>query len=234
MKFRSIALALTSFALVVSSLATNAQSFSNPSPIVINDSVPATPYPSNISVSGVTSTSNRVTVTLNGFSHTYSNDLNIVLVSPSGQKAALVGRVGGGNNYTGGNYTFDDTAASIVTGDGFGNIPPGSYLASGGSINLTAPGPAGPYGSSLDALGTSVNGTWSLYVADQVGADIGQITGGWTLNIAANITCASEGYTGTKLEWCKNICERGYTGSTLQMWIRRWIDRYRILPYCAI
>jgi len=47
-------------------------------------------------------------------------------------------------------------------------------------------------------------------------------------------TCASEGYTGTKLEWCKNICERGYTGSTLNMWIRRWIDRYRILPYCAI
>jgi hypothetical protein len=47
-------------------------------------------------------------------------------------------------------------------------------------------------------------------------------------------TCASEGYTGTKLEWCKNICERGYTGATLNMWIRRWIDRYRNLPYCAV
>ena len=47
-------------------------------------------------------------------------------------------------------------------------------------------------------------------------------------------TCASEGYTGTKLEWCKNICERGYTGSTLAMWIRRWTDRYRTLPYCAV
>jgi hypothetical protein len=47
-------------------------------------------------------------------------------------------------------------------------------------------------------------------------------------------TCASEGYTGTKLEWCKNICERGYTGGTLAMWIRRWTDRYRTLPYCAL
>lgn len=47
-------------------------------------------------------------------------------------------------------------------------------------------------------------------------------------------TCASEGYTYTKLEWCKNICERGYTGSTLAMWIRRWTDRYRTLPYCAV
>jgi hypothetical protein len=48
------------------------------------------------------------------------------------------------------------------------------------------------------------------------------------------VTCASEGYTGTKLEWCKNICERGYTGATLDMWIRRWVSRYRELPYCAV
>ncbi len=46
-------------------------------------------------------------------------------------------------------------------------------------------------------------------------------------------TCASEGYTGTKLTWCKNICEMGYTGATLDMWIHRWINRYRDLPYCA-
>jgi hypothetical protein len=51
---------------------------------------------------------------------------------------------------------------------------------------------------------------------------------------APTTTCASEGYTGTKLEWCKNICERGYTGGTLAMWIRRWTDRYRTLPYCAL
>ena len=47
-------------------------------------------------------------------------------------------------------------------------------------------------------------------------------------------TCASEGYTSTKLEWCKNICERGLTGATLDIWIHRWITRYRQLPYCAV
>ena len=47
-------------------------------------------------------------------------------------------------------------------------------------------------------------------------------------------TCASEGYTGTKLTWCKNICEKGYTGATLDMWIHRWVSRYRDLPYCAV
>ena len=46
-------------------------------------------------------------------------------------------------------------------------------------------------------------------------------------------TCASEGYTGTKLTWCQNICEKGYTGSTLSAWIKRWTDKYRDLPYCA-
>jgi len=49
-----------------------------------------------------------------------------------------------------------------------------------------------------------------------------------------SITCTSSGYTGTKLTWCKNICEMGYTGATLDMWIHRWINRYRDLPYCAL
>ncbi len=25
----------------------------------------------------------------------------------------------------------------------------------------------------------------------------------------------------------------GYTGATLDIWIHRWINRYRDLPYCA-
>ena len=46
-------------------------------------------------------------------------------------------------------------------------------------------------------------------------------------------TCASEGYSGTKLAWCQNICEKGYTGKTLESWIHRWIGKYRDLPVCA-
>jgi hypothetical protein len=62
----------------------------------------------------------------------------------------------------------------------------------------------------------------------------GFAVGNFGISAGPTTTCASEGYTGTKLEWCKNICERGYTGSTLNMWIRRWIDRYRQLPYCGL
>ncbi len=55
----------------------------------------------------------------------------------------------------------------------------------------------------------------------------------WALTKPPAVTCASEGYTGTQLSWCKNICEMGYTGTTLKSWIRRWTDKYRDLPYCA-
>ena len=47
-------------------------------------------------------------------------------------------------------------------------------------------------------------------------------------------TCAGEGYTATKLLWCQNICEKGYTGTALNIWIHRWISRYRALPACAL
>ena len=46
-------------------------------------------------------------------------------------------------------------------------------------------------------------------------------------------TCASEGYTGTKLTWCKNICESELSQAALDTWIHRWVNRYRDLPYCA-
>jgi hypothetical protein len=47
-------------------------------------------------------------------------------------------------------------------------------------------------------------------------------------------SCASEGYTGMKLYYCTKVCESGYSGALLEMWLRRWNDRYRPeLPYCA-
>lgn len=51
--------------------------------------------------------------------------------------------------------------------------------------------------------------------------------------ISGGATCASEGYNGAKLTWCKNICENGLTGQVLDTWIQRWIMQYRTLPYCA-
>lgn len=46
-------------------------------------------------------------------------------------------------------------------------------------------------------------------------------------------SCATEGYTGTKLLWCQKICESDLSGKQLEAWLQRWTSRYRDLPYCA-
>ena len=55
-----------------------------------------------------------------------------------------------------------------------------------------------------------------------------------TLNYTVTTTCSNDGYKGTQLTWCRNICENGLTGATLDSWIHRWVNRYRDLPYCLV
>ncbi|MGQ9550480.1 MAG: hypothetical protein ACUVWS_17840, partial [Roseiflexus sp.] len=55
----------------------------------------ATPNPSTIEVSGVSGSIVSVVVRLNGLSHTFPDDLDIVLVGPSGQAVMLMSDVGG-------------------------------------------------------------------------------------------------------------------------------------------
>lgn len=49
-----------------------------------------------------------------------------------------------------------------------------------------------------------------------------------------SVSCVSEDYTGTKLLWCQKICETAMTPDQRQVWIHRWINRYRDLPYCLV
>src|SRR6185503_12873452 len=49
----------------------------NPTAITLNSGGAATPYPSTLAISGLTGTVNHVTVTLNGFGHTFPDDVDI-------------------------------------------------------------------------------------------------------------------------------------------------------------
>ena len=83
--------------------------------------------------------------------------------------------------------------------------------------------PNGPYDDANLCTSSNLCGGMQTYLTNLIAWSVEQVR-----------SCAKEGYAGTKLIWCQNICEKGYTGATLDMWIHRWINRYRDLPYCAI
>ncbi|HEX6624778.1 MAG TPA: M36 family metallopeptidase [Pyrinomonadaceae bacterium] len=150
---------------------------------------PANPYPSNISIAGVTGMVSKVTATITGFSHTFPGDVDILLVGPGGQKIILMSDVGGGTDAVNTTITFDDAGPAIGATVVSGTFRPTN---SGTGDVFPAPAPAAPYGSALSAFnGISPNGTWSLYVVDDAGIDAGSISGGWSLNIVtADPFCA--------------------------------------------
>jgi hypothetical protein len=141
------------------------------------------------------------------------------VVIPSGTGTLsfwLEARVSAGNPADFLAVSIDDSELFRLAGDATG--PYANYT----QVTLDVSGFADG-GAHMLKFDSTINGTGTTnFFVDDVSLDV------------ETKTCASEGYTGTKLEWCKNICERDYTGSTLAMWIRRWTERYRTLPYCAL
>ena len=94
--------------------------FTNVGAITINDNAAATPYPSSITASGFTGSVTKVTVRLNGLSHTYLDDVGLLLVGPSGAAVRLTTDNGGSNDAVNINVVFDDTASNALPDDAFG------------------------------------------------------------------------------------------------------------------
>ncbi len=154
----------------------------------------ASPYPTTISISGITGTVSKVTVTLAGLTHTYPDDIDAVLVGPAGQSVMLMSDAGGANDVSGVNLTFDDDTANP--------LPDSSQIFSGmykptnydpASDNFPAPAPTGPFGQTLSAFrGLDPNGTWSLYIQDDASGDAGALNQGWSINIiTSNAVCCA-------------------------------------------
>lgn len=183
-----------------SSVATNSGSVDVPS---TGKSGPGSPYPSTITVSGITGNVSKVTVTLVGVTHSFPDDIDALLVGPTGQKVMLMSDCGGDTDINGVTLTFDDAGPAA--------LPDAATLSSGtfmptdydpGSDGFTAPAPAGPYGTFLSVFnGLNPNGTWSLYLRDDTfwagTQNTGSIDQGWRLSIttASNVCCFSGGNT---------------------------------------
>jgi subtilisin-like proprotein convertase family protein len=159
--------------------------FGNTAGVVINDRAPANPYPSTITVANVPGNIAKTTVSIRGLAHTYPSDISMLLVGPQGQKVVLMSRAGAGvgSAITNVNLVFQDSAASGLVQSGL--ITSGTYKPSdyNGSLAFYAPAPAAPYVTNLSAFnGTSPNGTWSLYVQDDLSPDSGVINGDWLIS----------------------------------------------------
>src|SRR5690242_234333 len=74
----------------------------------------ASPYASTISVTGTGGTVTKATVTLNNITHTFTADMDVLLVSPGGAKITLLSDVGGSSGVTNVTLTFDDTVAASL------------------------------------------------------------------------------------------------------------------------
>jgi subtilisin-like proprotein convertase family protein len=169
--------------------------FSNTSPIAINDTgnppTLGSLYPSSITVSGLDfQTISHLSITLDGLSHTFPSDLDIVLAGPGGQFSMLMSEVGGNTRFpvTDLTLTLDDLAAN--------SLPINSTLTSGTfkptrqfpTLSFEFPNPAPPGSSSAPAAlsvfdGTDPNGTWNLFVVDESTPDSGTISRGWSMEV---------------------------------------------------
>jgi len=190
------------------------RSFTNDTGVIILDESAATPYPSSIAVSGMTGVVTRVQVTLLGLNHSYPDDIDMLLVAPGGRKTLLMSDAGGTFPITDANIIFDDTAPPIPNSSEIvsGTYAPANWQA--GSDIFSSPAPAGPYSSALGILGgINPNGTWSLYIADDIPENEGSLAEGWSLSISTAQTLPTLSITripaATRVSWPET--SPGYT-----------------------
>lgn len=215
---------LLSLSLIAGGKAASAAIFTNSSSITIVDNAPASLYPSPINVSGLSGVISGVSVTINGLSHGYINDVGFILQAPNGRslliQSTVADNMGPISNYT---YTISDAGASqFHVNNAFANggtYKPTAFMAE--EFDLPAPlnpAPAipgttydlpGPFAGGTETFSTvfgnaNPNGQWKLFIMDFAGGDDGAVSGGWSLNITTNVALANEDLT---LNVVNNHCQ---------------------------
>jgi subtilisin-like proprotein convertase family protein len=204
------------FVLIVSISATAQTTFTNNTPIPIGDGSTQTvgignPYPSAITVAGLTGTVTDINVTINGFTHEFPDDAGFLLVAPNGARFVLQSDVGGNTAINNVTYTLDDQAAAGIPDTGpitAGTFKPSSvgdddFFPQTGATPPPAdcfpegecaqPAPAGTATLNGTFSGIDPNGSWRLYTVDCCAGDVGSITGGWSITITTGTTQVTPG-----------------------------------------
>ncbi len=192
----------------------------------------ANPYPSIVNVAGLPTRIRRANVRLTNISHTFPDDIDMLLVGPDGQNALIMSDVGSGTDLVNVTLTLDDTAANPLPDAG--PVVSGTFQPTniGTGDTFQAPAPA-PLGSSVLSVfnGTNPNGPWNLYVVDDVGGDIGTMTR-WDVNFVLEPTLLANISTRLSVQTGENVLIGGFiiTGTQPKKVILRAIGPSLGLP----
>ena len=139
---------------------------------------------STISVTGQPTSISTISVTIPNISHSWYDDLDIMLISPTGQRLVLMSDCGGNNSGNGNrNYTF--IQGGTVLNDGAPPTASGNVSPTGFETPDTWPDGA-PTISSMNQLTGNPNGTWTLRVIDDAVGDAGCLNGGWSITFTSS------------------------------------------------
>jgi hypothetical protein len=164
-KSKSVLAVLAASIVGMLAASAHAQTFTQNTAITIPTNGVGSVYPSVINVAGVPGTINTsaFSVTVN-LSHTNPREVDIYLVSPAGDRIALLSDAGG-TTLVSGPLRFSQSGRVPTIGETL--IPNSFYFPTDfdpGDV-LPAPAPAGAYSTSFFALsGDNPNGNWSLYM----------------------------------------------------------------------
>ena len=165
----------------------------NAATITIPSSGSALPFPSTVTVSADgTDVISSVEVTLYNFYHSSLDDVDILLVGPTGAQTLLMSDAGGANPVDGITLTFSAQAAAAVPDSdplSTGKWRPMDHFSEDdfglpSNDTFSDAAPQGPYTADLSVFnGTNPNGVWSLFVKDDAVDAAGKIIDGWSLSI---------------------------------------------------
>jgi len=164
-------------------------------------------YPISFVVSGMGNSTTGISMTLEwgtaagttgvvlGEEHTFGDDLDMMLIAPGGQQLLFLSDAGGAFDFNG-VYTFKDGFAAMLTGGTDanldGNQDNGTFGVSqfGTGDIFLAPAPVPSYVNTTFAgafNGLDPNGTWNMYVMDDLGGDAG-----WLMSSTLTVNAVPE------------------------------------------
>lgn len=148
----------------------------------------AMPYGSVKHITGLTGLVTKVTVQLNGLTHSFTDDIHMLLLAPDGVTyVELMANCGGNNSTIGINLVLDDAAGSSLPDSAAivsGTFKPTQFGVTGLNFYPT-PAPQGVPQTALAAfIGIDGNGSWSLWICDDQNGGSGTLDS-WDLIITS-------------------------------------------------